>query len=42
MWKCIALTSEQRGELVLRLLRNEATASELAREASISEPTLYL
>ena len=42
MSKRIALTSEQRGELVLRLLRNEATASELAREASISEPTLYL
>ena len=37
----IALNTEERGELVLRLLRHEATASELAREASISEPTLY-
>ena len=41
MKKRISLTSEERGELVLRLLRKEATASELAREASISEPTLY-
>ena len=38
MSKCIALVSEQRGELVLRLLRNEATPSELARKSSPSEP----
>ena len=41
MSKCISLSSQERGELVLRLLRNEATASELAREHSISEPTLH-
>ena len=41
MPKRVALTAEQRGELVLRLLRKEAKASDLAREASISEPTLY-
>ena len=41
MSKRVALTSAARGELVLRLLRREATAAELAREASISEPTLY-
>ena len=41
MAKRISLTPQERGELVLRLLRNEATASELAREHSISEPTLY-
>ena len=36
MSKRVALTTEERGELVLRLLRKEATASDLAREASIS------
>ena len=41
MPKRISLTPQQRGELVLRLLRKEATASELAREQSISENTLY-
>ena len=41
MTKRIAMSAEERGELVLRLLRKEATASELSREAMISEPTLY-
>ena len=41
MSKRVALTAEERGELVLRLLRKEATASDLAREASISEPALH-
>ena len=41
MTKRIAMSAEERGELVLRLLRKEATASELSREASISELTLY-
>ena len=40
--KRIVLSATERGELVLRLLRKEATAGELAREAEISEPTLYL
>ena len=41
MSKRIQMSAEERGELVLRLLRKEATAVELAQEASISEPTLY-
>ncbi|MXZ55868.1 MAG: helix-turn-helix domain-containing protein [Gammaproteobacteria bacterium] len=41
MSKRIVLSATERGELVLRLLRKEATAGELAREAGISEPTLY-
>ena len=41
MSKRIVLSAAERGELVLRLLRKEATAGQLAREAGISEPTLY-
>ena len=41
MSKRISSTSQERDKLVLRLLRNEATAYELAREHSISEPTLH-
>lgn len=41
MSKRIVLSATERGELVLRLLRREATAGQLAREAGISEPTLY-
>ena len=41
MSKRIVLSATERRELVLRLLRKEATAGELAREAGISEPTLY-
>ena len=41
MAKRISMTEQERGELVLRLLRNEVTAGELACEHSISEPTLY-
>ena len=41
MSKRIQMSAEERGELVLRLLRKQATAVELAQEASISEPTLY-
>lgn len=41
MSKRIVLSATERGELVLRLLRKEATAGQLAREAGISEPTLY-
>ena len=41
MPKRVELTAEQRGELVLRLLRKEAKASDLAREASIPESTLH-
>ena len=41
MSKRIVMTATERGELVLRLLRKEATAVQLAREAGISEPSLY-
>ena len=41
MSKRILLSAAERGELVLRLLRKEATAGQLAREAGISVPTLY-
>lgn len=41
MARQIPLNARQRGELALRLLLKEATAGELAREASVSEPTLY-
>ena len=41
MSKRIVMSATARGELVLRLLRKEATAGQLAREAGISEPTLY-
>ena len=41
MSKRISLTPQERGELVLRLLYNYATAFELARAHSISEPTLH-
>lgn len=41
MARRIGLTTEQRGELVLRLLRKEATAGELAREVPASEATVY-
>ena len=41
MPKQIELTKEERGELVLRLIREEATAANLAREASVSEQTIY-
>ena len=34
-------STAQRMELVLRLLRKEAPASQLAREAGVSENTLY-
>ena len=40
MSKRIQLCAEERGELVLRLFRKEATAVELVQEDSISEPTL--
>ncbi len=36
----ITLTAKERVELVLRLIREEASAKELAKEASISERTL--
>ena len=35
------MTATERGELVLRLFRKEATSVQLAREAGISERTLY-
>ena len=38
MFKRDALTAEDRGELVLRLLREETTASDLSRAASTSVP----
>ena len=41
MSKRILLSATERGGLVLRLLRKEATEGELAREIGISEPTLY-
>ena len=41
MSKRILMTATERGELVLRLLRKEATAVQLAHEAGISEPALY-
>ena len=41
MSKRIVMTATERGELVLKLLRKEATAVQLAREAGISEPTSY-
>ena len=41
MSKRILMSTTERGELVLRLLCKEATAVQLAREAGISEPTLY-
>ena len=41
MSKRMVLSATERGELVLRLLRKEATAGELAREAGSSEPTWY-
>ena len=34
-------SAKQRQEVVLRLLRGEAKAGELAREYTISEPTVY-
>ena len=40
MSKRIVMTATELGELVLRLLRKEATAGQLAREAGISEPSL--
>lgn len=39
--KRIKLSSSERSELILRLLREEATAGQLAREVGISEATLY-
>lgn len=41
MSKRITMSATERGELVLRLLRKEAKAVQLARDAGISEPTLY-
>ena len=41
MSKRIVLSATEQGELVLRLLRKEATARQLAREAGISERKLY-
>ena len=41
MSKRILMSAAERGELVLKLLRKEATAVQLARETGISEPTLY-
>lgn len=38
MFKRDALTAEDSGELVLRLLREETTASDLSRAASTSDP----
>ena len=40
MSKRIVLSTTERGELVLRLLRKEAAAGELAREAGISYPVI--
>lgn len=40
MSKRIVLSATERGELVLRLLREEATAEQLAREVGISETIL--
>ena len=41
MPKQIPLNQQERGELVLRLLREEGTAQEIALEAGISEQELY-
>ena len=41
MSKQFVMIATERGELVLRLLHREATTGQLAREAGISEPTLY-
>lgn len=41
MAKRIELSAEERGNVVLRMLRKDSKASDLARELSISEPTLY-
>ena len=41
MPKRIKMSGQARWELILRLVRKEGTAAELACEASISEATLY-
>ena len=41
MSKRIVMMAMERGELVLRLLRKETTAVQLAHEMGIYEPTLY-
>ena len=41
MPKRSTLTVNERTELILRLIRKEATAASLAREACLSEQTLY-
>lgn len=41
MSKRIELTPKERGELVLKLISQEATAKQLAREAGVSMATLY-
>lgn len=41
MARGIKLNAEQRRELVLRWIRKEASGAQLAREAGVSQPTLY-
>lgn len=41
MSKQVTMKAEERAELVLRLLRREEPAAQLARRAGISEQTLY-